>query len=550
MQYGYPGSKFYFLLKGNADIIVPKWQTVKLSEDDYLEYLMKLKIYGEKEFLRKTLKKNNQYTCSNYVSLKKFILDKINSIKNSSGIHVLNDEYKRFFKYFSLKNKIKEYLKNNKQEKNQQTTNDYHEENNAEMLKNNVQKINKNFSKEKNEVGCSSKELTKFDYNKTDYEMGQSEKDKINKCITNKKSLFTKLDINSILNNKKNCNSTNLDLKNLCQKNLKASKSLFEEKFNYINAYEEKKELNTDRIKTNLTKEILKGSSVVNSIEDQKLEDSKNISLLSIDSYSEKDEDIFLDFCNISMFNKNSLKKIKDSYISALKNQKVTTEEYIYRILPRSLLDNDNTNIPNSFYYSNYYNNEIEYDKNNYKNNNSYRRVIERKEVFSSGKEEEKEFKVLMYYNVKSIKTGDVFGEFALIKNVGKRTATIITKKDCYLGILDKNSYNKTLNEHNNKKLNNHINYFIKGPIFNNFPKIIFFKNVFNLFEFKNIQNGNLITKENEFNEHIIFLKEGIFEVRLKCSLLEINKIIKLLGGKPKNLEKEDDLIYGIINCF
>jgi len=550
MQYGYPGSKFYFLLKGNADIIVPKWQTVKLSEDDYLEYLMKLKIYGEKEFLRKTLKKNNQYTCSNYVSLKKFILDKINSIKNSSGIHVLNDEYKRFFKYFSLKNKIKEYLKNNKQEKNQQTTNDYHEENNAEMLKNNVQKINKNFSKEKNEVGCSSKELTKFDYNKTDYEMGQSEKDKINKCITNKKSLFTKLDINSILNNKKNCNSTNLDLKNLCQKNLKASKSLFEEKFNYINAYEEKKELNTDRIKTNLTKEILKGSSVVNSIEDQKLEDSKNISLLSIDSYSEKDEDIFLDFCNISMFNKNSLKKIKDSYISALKNQKVTTEEYIYRILPRSLLDNDNTNIPNSFYYSNYYNNEIEYDKNNYKNNNSYRRVIERKEVFSSGKEEEKEFKVLMYYNVKSIKTGDVFGEFALIKNEGKRTATIITKKDCYLGILDKNSYNKTLNEHNNKKLNNHINYFIKGPIFNNFPKIIFFKNVFNLFEFKNIQKGNLITKENEFNEHIIFLKEGIFEVRLKCSLLEINKIIKLLGGKPKNLEKEDDLIYGIINCF
>ncbi len=50
---------FYLVLKGKVDILVPNEEYVKLTEQEYFIYLLKLRKYGEKALLQKTLNKNN-----------------------------------------------------------------------------------------------------------------------------------------------------------------------------------------------------------------------------------------------------------------------------------------------------------------------------------------------------------------------------------------------------------------------------------------------------------------------------------------------------------
>ena len=50
---------FYLVLKGKVDILVPNEEYVKLTEQEYFIYLLKLRKYGEKVLLQKTLNKNN-----------------------------------------------------------------------------------------------------------------------------------------------------------------------------------------------------------------------------------------------------------------------------------------------------------------------------------------------------------------------------------------------------------------------------------------------------------------------------------------------------------
>jgi len=134
----------------------------------------------------------------------------------------------------------------------------------------------------------------------------------------------------------------------------------------------------------------------------------------------------------------------------------------------------------------------------------------------------------------------------ALLKSEHKRTATLIAAEDCYLGVLDEKAYNNTmLQEHDSKKLNQDINLFIKGPIFSNYPKMHFFKNLFNLFEFRKIEKGCFIAKEGDSADYVVFVKEGVYELRVKSSLADVSRIIKLLGGQAKKMAKEENYMLG-----
>jgi len=50
---------FYLVLKGKVDILVPNEEYIKLTQPEYFIYLLKLRKYGEKALLEKTLNKNN-----------------------------------------------------------------------------------------------------------------------------------------------------------------------------------------------------------------------------------------------------------------------------------------------------------------------------------------------------------------------------------------------------------------------------------------------------------------------------------------------------------
>ena len=60
-RFGDKGTHFSILLKGKIIFVVPKIIKCYLNRGEYIQYLLKLKKYGECELLRKTLNINQQY---------------------------------------------------------------------------------------------------------------------------------------------------------------------------------------------------------------------------------------------------------------------------------------------------------------------------------------------------------------------------------------------------------------------------------------------------------------------------------------------------------
>ena len=112
---------FYLVLKGKVDILVPNEEYVKLSEPEYFIYLLKLRKYGEKSLLEKTLNKNNvQYpmneqnfdiwikraylTIQNYnMTMKSRYQSRKNSLYSRKSVH----EQKKFKKVIKNNHPIK-----------------------------------------------------------------------------------------------------------------------------------------------------------------------------------------------------------------------------------------------------------------------------------------------------------------------------------------------------------------------------------------------------------------------------------------------------------
>jgi len=481
IKYGEAGLKFYFLLKGAADIIVSKWQTVYLTEEKYMEYLMKLIIYGENVFLQKTLIKNNKYLHLNKKAINEFVFEQVKKIKSVENFENLDEETQRFFKEFVL-NKPNYGFSNSK----------------CHLILNKTINFSKNL----------------FNFEKEDAEFYQ-EKDVNNNHINNKKSEDNQLNFirkdnnenpekNNFVNYKKNKIKkvfSNLDIKineNVLTKNTNNSLEVSPKQNQILD------------LKTSFLKHG-SGQSENNMIKLTRLDNERQKSILHF-------KEILKMHSKATASDENK-KLPNESYFFSPKSEKITTKDYINRIKPNEA--NASTDRNNNI---------------NYKNNNSL--------FLSDGSK--KEFKILLYYHVKSIKSGDVFGQMALLENEGKRNATLIATEDCYLGVLDKQAYNSTLQEHDSKKLNEDINLFVQGPIFSNYPKMHFFKNVLNLFEFRKIDKGSFIGREGQLSDNIVFIKEGVYEIRVKCSIRVLEKLIKLLGGQAKSLPDEEDYLQGI----
>ena len=57
-KYGQNVEKFYLILRGKVDILVPNEEEILLTEEEYFRYLLNLKIYGENNIINKILSKN------------------------------------------------------------------------------------------------------------------------------------------------------------------------------------------------------------------------------------------------------------------------------------------------------------------------------------------------------------------------------------------------------------------------------------------------------------------------------------------------------------
>ena len=151
------------------------------------------------------------------------------------------------------------------------------------------------------------------------------------------------------------------------------------------------------------------------------------------------------------------------------------------------------------------------------------------------------EVKIFKYVEVVALTDGNIFGDVALQNSSKKRTATIITKTDCFFGTLTKGGYDLCLKSTQDKVRYSKILYFLNGPIFKNVNQNIFESKYFNWFKQVELNKNTVIFTKGSTSKNIFFIRHGELELSVKLTFEELNEIIENLGGRVSE-EKEKKL--------
>jgi len=156
-----------------------------------------------------------------------------------------------------------------------------------------------------------------------------------------------------------------------------------------------------------------------------------------------------------------------------------------------------------------------------------------------------KEVRVPIYKHIKTLYSGDSFGEKALDSYAKKRMASVLSADECYIGVLIKKDYETSLKELSEKSRRVHINSILSSALFYGQKFTNFENTLFNYFVFMKINHGNILLEQNSSPSEIYLIREGEFEVTFKLSIKDLIKIIDYFGGIVSYESIELELIKG-----
>ena len=121
-------------------------------------------------------------------------------------------------------------------------------------------------------------------------------------------------------------------------------------------------------------------------------------------------------------------------------------------------------------------------------------------------------------------KDGDSFGELALIEK-HPRAASIFTKTECHVAVLEKNDYNRILANLMKKRRNELIDFLKKQAIFRNWTKGSLLKISYCFYE-KKYTKDKIIFFEGQKIEFLYLIKEGEVKLmkKIKVDLIDANE--------------------------
>ena len=151
--------------------------------------------------------------------------------------------------------------------------------------------------------------------------------------------------------------------------------------------------------------------------------------------------------------------------------------------------------------------------------------------------EEKKKYRYYRYIEVNQLKDGNIFGELALINPSKKRTATVIIREDCHLGVLNKEGYDISIKNAQDKLRIRNLLFFINGPIFNGIPNNYFLNNYFFRFKKRFYNTGELLFHRGEIRTKVIFIINGELQLSSKMTLKKVSEIIQYLS---KGIQLDD----------
>ena len=186
---------------------------------------------------------------------------------------------------------------------------------------------------------------------------------------------------------------------------------------------------------------------------------------------------------------------------------------------------NKNKKIPGSYIeWQNYIVKKCELTTNELVTYEPYEQLIKDKK--------KKKIVCFIYESLLSLGPGLYFGDFALDSEVNKRNATIRVEEDAYLGWLRSTDYLNMIAPRRRYEKMKEIAFLFNSFFFHNINPHTFERVYFHLFYLKEYPRGTILFYPGKMPKNIYLIKDGHISLDLKCSVLEIHKLIKYLYNK------------------
>ncbi len=140
-------------------------------------------------------------------------------------------------------------------------------------------------------------------------------------------------------------------------------------------------------------------------------------------------------------------------------------------------------------------------------------------------------------------KTGSLIGEIALGDRLFLRTATMISKTNCDMGILNKRSYDLCIKGIAERQRRQTISILTSFPLLKGLTYYSINKNYFNDFITCFYKKGDKLIKQFEFINNIYLIKEGDFDISTKLTFNEVIDLIKYYINKINNKDQIKEVI-------
>jgi len=175
---------------------------------------------------------------------------------------------------------------------------------------------------------------------------------------------------------------------------------------------------------------------------------------------------------------------------------------------------------------------------------------------------ERKEITLYTYFYLTSIGFGQVIGENSFnedqnqqgsnrhnynkkntMNEPGLSNITVIAESNCHMGYLRVEDFKYCLKDIYEKFKKEHVLFLIENPLLHGIFKSTFEKNYYYYFKQLHPKSGERLFSEGSSIDCLYFIKEGEFQISIDKNLLELNTLIKQLGGEITNENNENQKV-------
>ena len=144
-------------------------------------------------------------------------------------------------------------------------------------------------------------------------------------------------------------------------------------------------------------------------------------------------------------------------------------------------------------------------------------------------KDKKKSYICYIYEISSNLKSGDYFGDFSLDDEKIIRNETLKAEENSILGFISNEDYINIVAPKRKVEKNKEIMLLNNGYFFKNISERIFKKNYYELFIKKEYGMNTILFNSKTNPKSLLFLKKGKISLFINCSIIELNKLIRLI---------------------